>query len=101
MYALPHGHYETEGNQKYGCTCAVGQFPKYKPEPSRRFFLVFWFFFILASEPPRPSGLKRHLRGEEAFKEGRGIQGGKFSKNPKFFKKFFSKLNWLKTSALS
>ena len=38
-------------------------------------------FMILASRPPpaanaRPSGLKRHSRGEDAFKEGRCIQGG-------------------------
>ena len=38
-------------------------------------------FFELASWPPpaanaRPSGLKRHSRGEDAFKEGRCIQGG-------------------------
>ena len=35
----------------------------------------------IASWPPpaanaRPSGLKRHSRGEDAFKEGRCIQGG-------------------------
>ena len=39
----------------------------------------------LASWPPpaanaRPSGLKRHSRGEDAFKEGRCIQGGTFFK---------------------
>ena len=38
-------------------------------------------FLVLASGPPpaahaRPSGLKRHSRGEDAFKEGRCIQGG-------------------------
>ena len=39
------------------------------------------FYYTLASWPPpaanaRPSGLKRHSRGEDAFKEGRCIQGG-------------------------
>ena len=38
-------------------------------------------FVLLATGPPpaahaRPSGLKRHSRGEDAFKEGRCIQGG-------------------------
>ena len=38
-------------------------------------------YYTLASWPPpaanaRPSGLKRHSRGEDAFKEGRCIQGG-------------------------
>ena len=41
------------------------------------------FSLLLASGPPlaahaRPSGLKRHSRREETFKEGIGILGGKY-----------------------
>ena len=59
---------------------------------------------IPTSGPPKrslafPSGLKRHLGREEAFKEGKGIQGGKrhsgreiFEFNFQIFQKFSKRI---------